>query len=87
MQTSDEYAIQYKDKTYVLEVGKAYLWNTRVEHRAAVIKKVETKEPRINLVMGLTPWLEYDSITDTYNKGKYFGKPIKEIVEEKLFVK
>ena len=87
IQTSDEYVMQWDDKTYQLELGKAYLWNTKKPHRPTIIKKVETKEPRINIVMGLTPWLEYDNITDTYLKGKYFGKPIKEIVEEKLFVK
>ena len=87
VQTSDEYVMQWDDKTYHLELGKAYLWNTRRPHRPTIIKKVETKEPRINIVMGLTPWLEYDNITDTYIKGKYFNKPIKEIVEEKLFVK
>ena len=87
VQTSDEYVMQWGDKTYQLELGKAYLWNTRKTHRPTIIKKVETKEPRINIVMGLTPWLEYDGITDTYTKNKYFGKPIKEIVEEKLFVK
>ena len=37
--------------------------------------------------MGLTPWLDYDKVTDTYSKNKYFGKSITEIVEEKLFVK
>jgi hypothetical protein len=87
LQTSDEYAIQWNNKTYVLETGKVYLWNTRVEHRAAIIKKPEMQKPRINIVMGLTPWLDYNKDTDTYSKGKYFGKPIKEIVEEKLFVK
>jgi len=63
------------------------LWNTRLDHRAAFLKVPKTKEPRINIVLGLTPWLNYDKNTDTYNKSKYFGKPIKEIVEEKLFVK
>ena len=87
LQTSDEYAIQWNDKTYILEVGKAYLWNTRIPHRVAIIKKPKMKEPRINVVLGLTPWLDYDKITDTYSKSKYYGKPVKEIVEEKLFVK
>ena len=86
LQTSDEYAIQWNDKTYHLELGKAYLWNTRKPHRPAIIKKVKTKEPRINIVLGLTPWLTYDSVSDTYSKNKYFGKSIKEIVDEKLFV-
>ena len=87
IQTSDEYVIQLNNKTYHLELGKAYLWNTRIPHRPTIIKKVVTKEPRINIVMGLTPWLKYDSLTDTYSKNEYFGKPIKEIVKEKLFVK
>jgi hypothetical protein len=87
LQTSEEYVIQFKNKTYVLETGKAYLWNTRLDHRAAFLKIPKTKEPRINIVLGLTPWLNYDKNTDTYNKSKYFGKSIKEIVEEKLFVK
>ena len=45
------------------------------------------KEPRINVVLGLTPWLNYDTTTDKYTKNEYFGTPIKEIVEQKLFVK
>ena len=87
LQTSDEYAIEWKDKIYQLEIGKAYLWNTKQPHRPTMIKQVETKEPRINVVMGLTPWLDYDKETDKYKPNKYFGKPIKEIVSEKLFVK
>ena len=79
--------IQWDNKTYHLEVGKAYIWNTRKPHRPAFIKKVEMKEPRINIVLGLTPWLNYDEKNDKYSKNKYFGKPIKEIVEEKLWLK
>ena len=63
------------------------MWNTKQPHRPTMIKQVETKEPRINVVMGLTPWLDYDKETDKYKPNKYFGKPIKEIVSEKLFVK
>ena len=35
----------------------------------------------------MTPWLNYDEEKDIYTKNKYFGKPISEIVNEKLFVK
>ena len=87
LQTSDEYVIETKNKTYKLELGKAYLWNTSVPHRPTIIKKVKYKEPRINVVIGMTPWLNYDEEKDIYTKNKYFGKPISEIVNEKLFVK
>jgi len=56
-------------------------------HRPTIIEKVKTKEPRINVVIGMTPWLDYDKNNDTYSKNKYFGKSISEIVNEKLFVK
>jgi hypothetical protein len=87
LQTSDDYVMQWNNNTYYLEIGKAYLWNTRKEHRPAIFKKVEMKQPRINVVLGLTPWLNYDAITDSYSKNEYFGTPIKDIVENKLFVK
>ena len=87
LQTSDEYVMQWNNKTYKQELGKVYLWNTQKEHRPTMIKKVETKEPRINIVIGLVPWLDYNEETDSYSKNKYFGKPISEIVNEKLFVK
>jgi hypothetical protein len=87
LQTSDEYVLEYNDKKYHLEVGKAYVWNTRVKHRPTIIKKVETRRPRINIVIGLTPWLTYVSEKDKYIQNEYFGKSIKEIVENKLFRK
>ena len=87
LQTSDEYVIECSDKTYKLEVGKVYLWNTRKPHRATIIKKVENEQPRINLVIGLTPWLDMNHNTCEYKRNKLFGKPVNEIVSEKLFVK
>ena len=48
---------------------------------------METRRPRINIVIGLTPWLTYVSEKDKYIQNEYFGKSIKEIVENKLFIK
>ena len=87
LQTSDEYAIEVENKTYILEVGKVYLWNTRLPHRPTIVKKVESLEPRINIVLGVSPWLDYDKKNDSFSKNEYFGKPVNEIVKEKLFVK
>jgi hypothetical protein len=87
LQTSDEYIMEWDNKKYELELGKAYLWNTRKPHRPTVIKKVATKEPRINLVLGLTPWLDLNHNTCEFTRNKLFGKPTNEIVKERLFVK
>ena len=73
--------------TYILEVGKVYLWNTRLPHRPTIVKKVESLQPRINIVLGISPWLNYDKENDSFSKNEYFGKPVNEIVKEKLFVK
>ena len=87
LQTSEEYAIEVENKTYVLEIGKVYLWNTRLPHRPTILKKVESLQPRINIVLGVSPWLDYDKENDSFSKNEYFGKPVNEIVKEKLFVK
>ena len=70
LQTSDDYIMQWNDKDYHLEIGKAYLWNTRIKHRPTITRKVQMKEPRINVVLGLTPWLNYDTTTDKYTKNE-----------------
>jgi hypothetical protein len=70
-----------------LQVGKAYIWNTRMPHRIYINKKVSSTNPRIHIVLGLAPWIDYNSIDDSYNESKYYGTPIKEIVERKLFLK
>tara|TARA_Y100000389_G_scaffold65533_1_gene61589 strand:+ start:1218 stop:2009 length:792 start_codon:yes stop_codon:yes gene_type:complete len=87
LQTSDEYVMEWSDKQYKLEIGKLYLWNTRMPHRPTMIRKVETKQPRINMVLGITPWLDLNHNTCEYTRNNLFGKPVNEIVKEKLFVK
>ena len=59
------------------------MWNTRLPHRPTIVKKVESLEPRINIVLGVSPWLDYDKENDSFSKNEYFGKPINEIVKEK----
>lgn len=70
-----------------LEIGKAYLWNTRIPHRIYINKKSQSTNPRIHVVLGLAPWIKYNEDTDSYEESEHYGKPIKEIVEAKLFLK
>ena len=43
LQTSDEYAIEWKDKIYQLEVGKAYLWKYKITSQTYYNKKSRNK--------------------------------------------
>jgi hypothetical protein len=70
-----------------LEVGKAYIWNTRIPHRIYINNIVSSPKPRIHIVLGLAPWIKYNDIEDSYEESIYYGKPINEIVENKLFLK
>ena len=87
LQTSDEYVMEWADKTYELEVGKVYLWNTRMPHRPTMKKKVETKQPRINIVLGLTLGCHSTGTPIIIQQNQYFGKPVNEIVKEKIICK
>lgn len=70
-----------------LEVGKAYLWNTIIPHQVTVKEETTDEEPRIHLVIGLTPWLNYNEKDDVWEFNSNYKKPMAEIVKNKLFVK
>lgn len=89
LQTQNEYGIEFKDGTFKsLEVGKVYIWDTTVVHRVGVTNRPKKNDWRINLVIGLSPgWKCKKGSDDMYVTTEYHGKPIEEIVKNKLFVK
>lgn len=94
LQTSEEHILEIEGDdghgnslvlTKHLEVGKAYIWNTRIPHRVTTTKFSFTE--RIHLVLGFGTWVSYDTATDTFSKSKLHSVPLKTIVDEKLFLK
>jgi hypothetical protein len=96
LQTSPEHVLEIKDQDEFgnslnlvkhLEVGKAYIWNTRIPHKVDISKPIFVRQDRIHLVIGMSPWIDYDPESDTYFKSEYLGMPLKEIVENKYIIK
>jgi len=96
LQTSPEHVLEIKDQDEFgnslnlvkhLEVGKAYIWNTRIPHKVDISKPIFVQQDRIHLVIGMSPWIDYDPESDTYFKSKYYGMPLNEIVKNKYFIK
>lgn len=73
LQTDDSYLFQMEgEEPYHLEVGKAYTWDTHKPHR--VFANKPTKLMRIHLVLGVSPWFDYDAENDSWVVNEYFGK-------------
>lgn len=83
---SDEYGNSLTMLNKHLEVGKAYMWNTRIPHRIHVSAIPRIHKPRIHIVIGMSPWFHYNQEDDYFCPGIHYGRPIKEIVEQKLFL-
>lgn len=94
LQTSEEHILEINGNdgygnslilTKHLEVGKAYIWNTRIPHRVTTTK-FSTFE-RIHLVLGFGTWVDYDTDKDTFSKSCLHGLPLTTIVKEKMFLR
>lgn len=83
---ADEYGNTLSLKGKHLAVGKAYIWNTRIPHRIYIDNIVSSFLPRIHMVLGLSPWIRYNDTEDSFEESKYYGTPIQQIVENKLFL-
>jgi hypothetical protein len=96
LQTTQEHILEingkdghgnYMQATKHLEVGKAYIWNTRIPHRVNVKSSHSDHMDRIHLVLGFGTWIDYNKDKDEFSKSNLYGLSLKTIVEEKLFLK
>lgn len=96
LQTSEEYILELKgtdeygnefDLVKHLELGKVYFWNTRIPHRVDINKPCFNPKDRIHLVLGFSPWFDYDQSTDSFVASDLHGVPIDQIISKKLFLK
>ena len=78
LQTENSYFLEIKGKDEYnnsltmdkhLEVGKAYMWNTKIPHR--MLDRGKGKKPRIHIVLGFIPW--FQKVNNDFIKNKYFG--------------
>lgn len=83
----DEYGNELNIVNKHLEVGKAYMWNTRIPHRITFKELCKNPSPRIHLVLGFCPWFDFDKLSDSFKQNHLWGKDIDEIVKNKLFLK
>jgi len=70
-----------------LEVGKAYIWNTRIPHCVSLNQYCQNLKPRIHIVLGLCPWFHYNSNDDNFVQNSLYGQNLDSIIRNKLFVK
>jgi hypothetical protein len=68
------------------EVGKVYIWNTRIPHRIYINKSVSVFNPRIHMVLGFAPWINYNSDNDYFYQSKQFGINLDYLVKTKKFL-
>jgi hypothetical protein len=69
----EEFAFEMEDRhPYYLEPGKIYSWDTHQPHRVYCRKKTEAQ--RFNLVIGVSPWFDYDATTDSWTPNEFCMK-------------
>ncbi len=95
LQTSKEYVLEidgsdeHGNSSYLhrhLPTGSAYIWNTRIPHRVGLGERCFYDGDRIHLILGFSPWFSYNKENDSFVKSPYYGMPINQIVNEKLFI-
>jgi hypothetical protein len=95
LQTSNEYILEIEGndefgnssamKTH-LPAGNLYTWNTRIPHRVGLRRRCRFEHDRIHLILGFSPWYDYNEENDSYVKSALYGMPINQIINEKLFI-
>ena len=60
------------EEPYFLQPGLAYTWDTNLPHRVWCREK--TTVQRYNLVIGVSPWFDYDEGAQEWRPNEYFRK-------------
>ena len=76
---TDEYGNTLKLEKH-LEVGKAYVWNTRIRHR--VLDIGDAKNERVHIVAAFMTWFKKEN--NHWKTNKYFGVQPFDMVKSKL---
>lgn len=82
----DEHGNSLKLYDKYLEPGKMYIWNTRIPHRIRIKEKPESRDPRIAIVLGLSPYFQYEESTDSFLKSNFWGLNLDNIIKKQLFL-
>jgi hypothetical protein len=72
MLTDPIFKFQIKDgRPYHLAVGNSYSWDTAIMHR--VFSDQIADKIRAHLVIGISPWFDYDESDDSWNINEFYG--------------
>jgi hypothetical protein len=67
---SPNHYLQYNGEDINLELGQAYTWDTNQPHRVHGVDHTD----RINLVLGFSPWFDYDPEQQAWISNEYYGE-------------
>jgi len=71
--TSNDFYFEMEDRApYHLSIGNIYSWDTNIPHRVFVDK--QTTNTRTHLVIGCSPWFDYNLDDESWSPNEFFGK-------------
>lgn len=96
LKTSDNFVIQINGKDnasgnelhdyqFTPKVGKLYLWNNFMLHRQYPLENKEEDDPRIYMIIGLSPW--FDLVDGKFVPNENWGWPVETIVKNQFFIR
>lgn len=80
--TDNTYMFQLaKQEPVHLDIGNMYSWNTNLPHR--VFPTTNEQKTRTHLVLGFSPWFDYNADDDSFTSNEFYGKmhPIDMLVQ------
>lgn len=71
--TDETFLFEVVDKPrHHLDVGNVYSWDTNIAHRVVVTSNEDRS--RTHIVLGFSPWFDYDAEDDAYVSNEFFGE-------------